>query len=156
MRIELLYDYNVNTVLFDGIQLYKEEFSTSYTYDKDGNIKTVTDIQGQTTRYEYANNDLTKEILPDGLELSYTYDDHHNVKTATAKSGLVYRFDYDAYGNNTSVSVQDGSLSVSSTATYTSDGNRLSTVTDAAGNTTTYNYTVNTNVLTWVEYPNDT
>ena len=37
--IELAYDYNANTVYFDGVQLYKEEFGNSYTYDEDGNIK---------------------------------------------------------------------------------------------------------------------
>ena len=156
IKVELLYNFNVNTAVFDGIQLYKEEYGTSYTYDANGNIKSVTDIQKQTTSYEYIGNDLTKEILPDGMELSYSYDSHHNVKSATTKSGLIYTFDYDDYGNNTKVSVKDGTVSLSASATYSDDGNRLSTLTDAAGNTTTYDYTEDTNVLTWVEYPNDT
>ncbi len=43
---------------------------------------------------------------------------------------------------------------MTSSAAYTSDGNRLSTTTDAAGNVTTYSYNANTNVLEWVQYPN--
>ncbi len=45
---------------------------------------------------------------------------------------------------------------LTATAVYTTDGNRLQSTTDAAGNTTTYSYNANTNVLEWVKYPKDT
>jgi RHS repeat-associated protein len=156
VTIELAYDYNANTAYFDGIQLYKEEFGNSYTYDEKGNIISVKDVQSQTTSYEYTNNDLTKQILPSGAALTYTYDSYHNVKTATSDTGVVYNFAYDTYGNNTSVSIVSGSVKLTSSATYTSDGNRLSKTTDAAGKVTTYSYNENTNVLEWVQYPEDT
>lgn len=154
--IELAYDYNANTAYFDGVQLYKEEFGNSYTYDEKGNIVSVKDVQGQTTSYEYTNNDLTKQILPSGAALTYTYDSYHNVKTATSDTGVVYNFAYDTYGNNTNVSIVSGSVKLSSSASYTSDGNRLASTTDAAGKVTTYSYHENTNVLEWVQYPEDT
>lgn len=156
ITIELAYDYNANTVYFDGVQLYKEEFGNSYTYDEDGNIISVKDVQSQTTSYEYTNNNLTKQTLPSGAALTYTYDDWHNVKTATSDTGVVYNFAYDTYGNNTSVSIVSGSVKLTSSAAYTTDGNRLSTTTDAAGKVTTYSYNENTNVLEWVQYPEDT
>ena len=145
--IELAYDYNANTVYFDGVQLYREEFGNSYTYDEDGNIISVKDAQSQTTTYEYTNNDLTRQVLPSGAVLTYTYDDYHNVKTATSDTGVVYNFEYDTYGNNTSVSIVSGSVKLTSSATYTSDGNRLYTTTDTAGNVTTYGYSSVTNAL---------
>ena len=154
--IELAYDYNANTAYFDGVQLYKEEFGNSYTYDDKGNIVSVKDVQSQTTTYEYTNNDLTKQVLPSGAALTYTYDSYHNVKTATSDTGVVYNFVYDAYGNNTSVSIVSGSVNLTSSAAYTSDGNRLASTTDAAGKVTTYSYHENTNVLEWVKYPKDT
>ena len=154
--VELAYDYNANTAYFDGIQLYKEEFGNSYTYDDKGNIISVKDVQSQTTTYEYTNNDLTKQTLPSGAELTYTYDDYHNVKTATSDTGVVYNFAYDAYGNNTSVSIVSGSVNLTSSAAYTSDGNRLASTTDAVGKVTTYSYHEDTNVLQWVKYPEDT
>lgn len=154
--IELAYDYNANTVYFDGVQLYKEEFGNSYTYDDKGNIISVKDVQSQTTSYEYTNNNLTKQILPSGAAMTYTYDDYHNVKTATSDTGVVYSFAYDTYGNNTSVSIASGSVKLTSSAVYTSDGNRLSSATNAAGKVTTYSYNENTNVLEWVQYPEDT
>ena len=154
--IKLAYDYNANTAYFDGIQLFKEAFGTSYDYYTDGSVKSVTDIQGQKTTYEYTGNDLTKQILPNNAELTYTYDNYHNVKTATDAANVVYHFDYDTYGNNTSVYISSGDLLLKSSATYTSDGNRLATTTDAAYKTTTYSYNANTNVLEWVQYPEDT
>ena len=156
IKLEVAYDYNVNTVYFDGIQLYKEEFGNSYTYDSKGNVTAVKDIQGETTKYEYSSNNLTKEILPTGAELTYTYDSYHNVKTATTAEGEVYSFNYDTYGNNTSVSISSGGNTITSTAAYTSDGNRLTSTTNALGDTTTYSYNANTNVLEWVKYPEDT
>ena len=156
IKIELVYEYNANTVLFDGIQLYKEQFGSSYTYDDNGNVTSVKDLQGQTTTYAYTSNNLTKEILPTGATLTYTYDNYHNVKTATTATGVVYNFAYDTYGNNTSVSILNGSTAMTSTAAYTTDGNRLSTTTDAAGKVTTYDYDANTNVLKSVQYPKDT
>ena len=154
--VHLLYDYNVNYVMFDGIQLYKEEFGNSYTYDANGNVTSVKDLQKQTTTYEYTNNNLTKQTLPTGAKLTYEYDNHHNVTKATTETGQVYEFAYDTYGNNTSVSIVSGSSKITSTAAYSSDGNRLLSTTDALGNVTTYDYDANTNVLKSVKYPEDT
>ena len=156
IKVELVYNYNANTVQFDGIQLYKEQFGNSYTYDTNGNVTSVKNLQGQTTTYEYTSNNLTKEILPTGAAMTYTYDGNHNVLTATTATGVAYNFAYDAYGNNTSVSVLNGSTAMTSTAAYTTDGNRLSSTTDATGNVTTYSYNADTNVLEWVKYPKDT
>ena len=156
IKVEIAYDYNVNTVYFDGIQLYKEAFGNSYTYDADGNVKSVVDLQKQTTDYQYTNNDLTKIIQNGTAKMTYTYDACHNVETATTATGVIYQFEYDKWGNNTAVSIVNGSTKITSTAAYSSDGNRLVSTTDALGNTTTYHYNADTNVLEWVQYPKDT
>ena len=154
VKIEIAYDYNVNTIYFDGIQLYKEQFGNSYTYDDKGNVISVVDLQKKTTTYEYdTNNNLTKMLQDNVAKMTYTYDGYHNVKTATSAEGQAYSFAYDTYGNNTSVSISSGGLTMTSSATY-ADGNRLATTTDAAGNVTIYNYNAQTNVLESVQYPN--
>ncbi len=38
VEVQILYDYNANTVMFDGIQLYKEEFGSSYTRENSSKI----------------------------------------------------------------------------------------------------------------------
>ena len=157
ITVIISYDYNVNTAYFDGIQLFKEEFGTSYEYDENGNVVRVRDIQGGTTTYTYdTKQNLTGVTLPDNTNLSYTYDNYHNVLTATTETGVSYAFTYDDWGNNTSVSITSGSTPITTSAIYSSDGNRLVSTTDAAGQTTTYNYNADTNVLEWVKYPNDT
>ena len=157
ITVDCQYDYNFNTAYFDGIQLYKEEFGNSYTYDEDGNVISVKDLQGQTTTYEYDNNNLTQILQDNKAKMTYTYDSWHNVDTATSADGIVYEFDYDDYGNNTEVSIVSGGTRITSTAAYTTDdNNRLASTTDALGKTTTYSYNADTNMLEWVKYPNDT
>lgn len=156
ITIEVAYDHNANSVLFDGIQLYKEAFGQSYTYDEDGKVISVVDLQKQTTTYEYTGNDLTAEILPTGARLEYKYDDYHNVIEATSAEKLTYYFTYDAWGNNTEVSIGSGDTKITSSADYSDDGNRLESTTDAIGNTTFYNYDVDTHMLLSVQYPKDT
>ena len=153
----MLYDYNVNTAYFDGIQLYKEQFGSSYTYNEDGYVTSVVDLQNQRTDYEYdASGNLTKILQDNQAKMTYEYDSYHNVTKATSVEGLVYQFAYDAYGNNTSVTISGGEQTISSTADYTDDGNRLESTTDALGKQTTYSYNADTNVLDWVRYPKDT
>ena len=159
IQIQLIYDYNMNTVYFDGIQLYKEEFGTSYTYDEDGNVISVVDLQKQLTEYEYENNDLKGITLPTGAKLEYDYDDYHNVTSATTEEGLKYEFTYDDWGNNLSVSAvqeKDGvTKKITSTANYSDDGNCLEFTVDPLGNKTEYGYNADTNMLEWIQYPED-
>ena len=179
ITIIVAYDYGANQVSFDGIQLFKEEFGNSYTYDDDGNVVSVVDLQKQNTTYEYDEDGNLTEILQDNkAKMTYTYDSNHNVLTATSGEGLRYKFTYDTYGNNTSVSIVKmvkneetdeweevaNSPSITSSAMYFSDsenpndpatGNYLVSTTDAAGKVTTYEYDPQTNVLKSVKYPND-
>ena len=158
ITVYVVYNYNANTVLFDGIQLYKEEFGTELTYDKNGNVTDVEDIQGQKTEYTYdpETHDLTKITLPDGTETTYTYDDYHNVLTTTSYTGVVTTYTYDTWGNNLTVSIGGDANKITSSAVYSNDGNRLISTTDTAGKVTQYSYHQDTNVLEWVQYPEDT
>ncbi len=153
IRVLLVYEMNANTAYFDGIQLFKEEFGHSYVYDDDGNVISSTDLQEKTTTYEYVNNDLTKAILPTGAQQTYTYDSYHNVKTATSTTGIVSTFTYDDYGNNTSVTVGTGSDKITSSATYTSNGNYLASTKNEMGEVTSYNFNSITGELESVNTP---
>ena len=156
ITISLLYSYNANVAYFDGIQLFKEEFGHSYVYDSNGNVVSVTDLKKQTTTYEYSNNNLTKMTLPSGASQKYTYDSYHNVTSATSLEGVVSTFVYDSYGNNTKVTVGNGTKKITTTATYTANGDQLSTVTDTQGQTTTYGYDTQTGILNWMQAPSET
>ena len=142
------------------IQLVKDEFGESYTYDSDGNVISVQDLRSKNTTYEYSNNNLTRAVLPGGASVTYIYDDYHNVKTASTKAGVTSQFGYDEYGNNTSVKVvnpSDSSGSVmEANASYTADGSYLTQIIDANRKNTVYDYNENTGVLNSVRGPLDT
>ena len=158
ITVMVVYHYNVNTIYLDGIQLFKEEFGTSYAYDTEtGDVISVVDLQKKNTTYEYnSNGDITKILEDNVAKMTYTYDSWHNVKTATTDVGVVYSFNYDEYGNNTMVSIGNGSTTISSRAEYTTDGNRLLYTWDALDKKTSYGYNENTGMLDWVQYPEDT
>lgn len=140
ITVLLAFDHNANQVWFDGIQLVKDEFGESYTYDSDGNVVSVQDLRNKNSTYEYASNDLTKAILPNGAELKYTYDDYHNVKESTSGEGIKSQFTYDSKGNNISVKIKDAANAsgpvIQTDAAYTSDGNYVASVIDANRNST--------------------
>lgn len=167
IRVNLLYCLNQNVAYFDGIQLYKEEFGQSYTYDSEGNVESVVDLQQQTTSYEYDENnnllsiatgtDSNKKIIN-----SYEYDDYNNVTKAVSEEGVITEFEYDTYGNNTRVTVTDGVKTLTTSAQFTGysnaspqplDGNQLVSMTDALGYTTAYLYNDQTGVLTSSQSP---
>ena len=61
------------------------------TYDDEGNLISVVDLQKQTTSYDYdQNSNLTQVIQDNKAKMTYTYDDYHNVTTATTEEGLEY------------------------------------------------------------------
>ena len=157
IAVRVAYNHNANTVWFDGIQLYREEFGTSYTYDEDGNVVSTTDLQKQTTTYEYDDDNNVTAILQDNkAKMTYEYDDYHNVTKATSEEGLVYTFAYDSYGNTTSTSIVSDGVEINAVSEYTQNGNYPVQVTDPLNRVTRYEYDPDTGVLEWVENPEDT
>ena len=102
---------------------------------------------------DYASNNVDIEEITNilGEKYEYTYKtvggiDMHLVqtvrKTDASNNTLTLTYGYDSYGNTTSSTLTStGSTGkITSGATYTDNGNRLSTVTDATGGTTSYAY----------------
>lgn len=109
LTYNLLYYDNANTAYFDGLQLYKESFSQSFTYDADGNITSIDDLAEQRSTFNYdTNNDLIKYTDQKGFSHSYKYDNNHNVITATSAENIENNFEYDQYGNPINVIVENG------------------------------------------------
>jgi len=145
IAIYTIYYDNGNFAQFDGIQLFKEEFGTSYTYDSKGNLLSVADLAKKNSSFTYSNNDLTKYTDPKGNNFNYTYytanetgnptANTHNLKTATSAGKVVYSFTYDSNGNPLTSQVGDpASLFTKATAAYTPSGNYVASITDALSN----------------------
>ena len=117
----------------------------------------MVDLQKNKTKYDYdSNNNLVKMTLPSGASQSYTYDSYHNVTKAVSPEGVTSRFTYDTYGNIKTVKLGSGSQTISASAVYTANGDQVSSVTDALGQTTTYGYDTQTGVLNWTQAPGET
>ncbi|MEG0773891.1 DNRLRE domain-containing protein [Clostridium sp.] len=145
LQVYISYYQNTSTVNFDGIQLYKEEFGTSYQYDSKGNVVSTQDLAKQNSNFQYdGNNDLINSVDPKGNSFVYEYDKgditakKHNLTKATSAENVVYSFDYDDSGNPTMAMVEGDGLFIKSTAKYTSSGNYIDNITDSLGNVVDY------------------
>ena len=97
----------------DGRQVKKitdgRGYSNTYAYDEKNRLLTsVTDAEGYTTTYDYDKNtdQLTRvKKNADGKDyvLQYTYE-QDKIKTIT-RNGVTYGYAYDAYGNQTGVTL---------------------------------------------------
>ena len=148
MQVFLLYYENCNTVYFDNVQLTKDVFGNTYTYDEDGNLISVTDLEGKeesTAQYD-SNNQLIQQTSITGSTIEYEYDPDipTQLRSATA-GGVTVSYEYDNKGNPTKVTTAESGNGYNETytessATYTNGSNYMSGITDERGNTTSYTY----------------
>ncbi|MEJ2392880.1 MAG: RHS repeat-associated core domain-containing protein [Gammaproteobacteria bacterium] len=109
-------------------------------FDTDGRLISSVDVQGRATTYTYdSNGHVTTVTGPFGHELSFSYNSDGRLATFTDPADNVTQYSYDSNGNLTQVSYPDG------TAKQYSYGDRnyphaLTGVAyvDAAGNVTPY------------------
>lgn len=158
-RIELCYNYEINSAVFDDIFLYRTPYGTYYEYDSNGRIKTVSDDNGNKTEAQYSGIDIVGVTsTANGATTqaaTYTYDNKHNLKTAVGMDGVETSYTYNSKGLPTSVTVSDSSgLSSTTTYNYTNDNNFLESVTDPAGSITQYEYDTAKGLVTKVTDPN--
>jgi RHS repeat-associated protein len=123
------------------------QHATSYTYDTGGNLAAVTDANGHTTAYEY---DLlgrkTKRTLPLGMSETYGYGPTAAPTARVDFRGKTTTMRYDAL-DRLLARIPDPSLGEPTESyTYTATGARAS-MTDASG-TTTYTHDARDRVLT--------
>ena len=104
--------------------------TTTYTYDQNGLLATITDPAGLVTILNYqsgrlssvtdpvgritnfqhdSNGNLTKIIAPDNAESSYTYDSRHLMTTETDPNGNTHTINYSFSGRYESMDFADGS-----------------------------------------------
>ena len=124
--------------------------TTSYGYETSGNLRTVTDNEGNEIRYEYGDPNfpdlVTRVELPTGDVTRFTYDAHGNVETTTVfpdpendPDGETTTYAYDGAGNLETVTYPDTGVE-----TYGYDDmNRVTLATDPNSTSVIYDYTDN-------------
>ncbi len=142
IAVTIKYGNNLNKAWFDGLQLYREEFGSSYTYSSDGNLSTINSTDAQERQVQYnTSNDVEKVVNTNTNHYDvYSTYENHNLKTTTTEENVKSNITYDLHGNPDSITVGDDLKFIKSSATYTTNGNYLETSTDPLGNTVTYNF----------------
>ncbi len=138
ITVGFYYNYNANSAQFKLGCLTKEAVA-SYEWNSNGDLVSVATPSNATQTYSYSGADLIQQVTMGNGTFNYTYDSHHNV-TGVSNSGLSMALSYDTKGNATSSTLTGGSLQMSSSATYTNNGNLIATQTDTRGKTTSYTY----------------
>ena len=156
VEFSFVYDYNANVSYFDGAQLFREKFAYVYHYDDEGRADKITDLEGRETTYTYREktSDITSITLPGGAEYSYSYSNNGLLQSAVSSTGVTSSHTYDAYGNPTGTSITGGNeKSLTSSMTYTTDGNMTASVTGNDGNTVSYTNDTDRSLVTSVTDP---
>ena len=164
IQIFATYYDNANSVCFDGLQLYKEAFGTSYTYDSNGNLTNIGAINNagtgnnSNTAIVYTNNNPTQVTDPAGNVTTNGFNGNHD-ETSTTTPNTASSTNYDAKGDNTSETTSDKTQQsariIETDTTYTSDDNYTATTTDDSRHTTNYSYDNQLGTLQWLQDPND-
>ena len=91
------------TYVQDGQDVNAQVGTTSYGYDKGGNLTLLIDTNNRETRWSFDNRErMSGKLYPDGKTESYTYFKNRLTQTITAR-GRVINFEYDDAGNQTKV-----------------------------------------------------
>ncbi|WP_176012860.1 RHS repeat domain-containing protein [Victivallis sp. Marseille-Q1083] len=114
-----------------------ETYPQSYSYDRQGRIKTLTTYRNHpaqpevtTWHYHAASGQLISKTYADGSAVSYQYNSQGRLSKRTWARGVETSYTYNEAGELGSVSYSDGTAGVS--YSYDRQGRR-STITDAAG-----------------------
>lgn len=124
-----------------SVQGGQDDAATSYQYDGDGNLTTVSDPLGHVTSLEYDTFDrVVRNVLPAPTSaarrstIAYSYNHQDQLLSVTDPKGLLTSYAIDAYGQRTGVTSPDTG---SSTTTFDAAGNPVS-MRDARGVVTGY------------------
>lgn len=120
-------------------------------YDDDGNLISVTTTGLKEEGSEYKNGNLIKSVTSGYGTFTYKYEDSAHPHSATSVSNgvVTQKNGYDTVGNaaTTTLSGSSGPY-LKTSASYTNNGNLLASITDASGQTVSYQYGDSQSVMT--------
>ena len=123
------------------------KISTQYTYDVVGNLRTVTDPNGNVTTYVYDDfGQLLQQQSPVSGVTTYAYDSGGNLTSTADANGATTTRTYDALGrvltsaSTRGTATESVSWSYDSTASGAFGIGRLASMTDPDGSVTAYAY----------------
>lgn len=132
---------------------------TTYAYDGNGNLETITDPLGRVTKQQYDSLNRLERVIEDfggspshlNATTIFGYDTLSQLRTVQDAEGLITKYIYNGLQRQTEVQSPDAG-----TQRFTHDGaGNVRSKTDARGVVISYDYDAD-NRLREVDYPNDT
>jgi len=128
--ITFIYDYNPIGQLEETEERYIDPVtqqlistSTGYTYDDNGNIKTIENGEGKTTVYDYNEINKISEVTdPMYKTISYEYDEDGNMRAVTGGEDNTTYMEYDGLNRLYTTSIPEAD---DTKYTYLYDGRGL-------------------------------
>ncbi len=153
------YNLQANYVFFDHVQLIKD-VASSYIYDSEGNVTSISANAQQKNNMTYQGEDLKTYTDAAGQTTSYTYDAKHRLTQVKSPKQVKQNYTYNGAGQVTAVETESvgGTAKIRTSTTYTganssaglSAGAYVSQTTNELGKTVTYDYHMPTGVPTLV------
>ncbi|NIQ91130.1 MAG: RHS repeat-associated core domain-containing protein, partial [Deltaproteobacteria bacterium] len=98
--LDTTYGYNTRGRL---TQIATGSRITTFTYDSQGNVESITDPENHTTTYTYdAVGRMTGINRPDGSSVAFSYDRNGNMTVLTNPASIAHRFGYNKVNLNSS------------------------------------------------------
>ena len=127
------YFQNTGTALFDNISLLREPAQTM-KYNDNGYLMSVVSPGTGSDASTYSGGNLIETVTPGNGTFTFSYDAYHNL-TQASNGSITQKNTYDTMGNakNTVLSGTGTTETITTSATYTTDGNHMSVYTDMLG-----------------------
>ncbi|MFA7106226.1 MAG: RHS repeat-associated core domain-containing protein [Candidatus Izemoplasmatales bacterium] len=164
--INVFFEYTgEGTVYFDGLQVFFEQSTTNYVYDEYGNLSLTQTSAGDFTEYVY---DLSKDYRSfpkeinssDGTSIDLSENDNEQIN-GIKFNNVNSEIEYNSYGQGTIIKVgfedldengiDDDGIYYTTSTSYTSLNQYISTETNEFGNTTSYYNDTMTGLLEAIE-----
>lgn len=102
---------NANELYITNVCVFKDVKNYGYLYDENGNVKEVSDLDGDTTSFNYnKENKLTKITNPLGDNASFEYDNHNDkIMRCILSSRILNEAKYDNLDNLTQTKIANNS-----------------------------------------------
>jgi len=144
----LSFNYDTNCIL----QSVRDASNRSATlsYNAAGLLWKITDPASNVVEFGYdANGNLTSDINQAGKQTTYSYDSNHNLTSVTNPKGNTVNYTYDQNGNvvtSSSKTITINGTPQTSTTSFQYSSGPHTTVTDAKGHVTDYDYNAYCNI----------
>lgn len=101
-NLTILLSHEANNFYITNVMVTQNPRVTGYDYDTKGNLKSISDLNNETTTLKYdSNNQLVSVYSPLGKNFKYEYDNlkHERVRKGISATGISNEFKYDSFGN---------------------------------------------------------